>query len=251
MIRTLFRRIQKKHTQPTIYPDDVFLVSYPKSGNTWVRFIIANLLKSNDTIIDFHNAIDYVPEIGVHDNILATLSRPRIIKSHQLYNRDFSKVIYIVRDPRDVYVSYYHYRKKHLPKNTNFSDFLRSQDIYPSRWHTHVESWLDRDNLTLLVKYEDLLLNPGKEVSKITNIISNKPIESSKINLAIESSSVENMRKIEQAKGRPFLSQQAANKAGIFVRKGTKGDWKQYFSKADEEFLLNEAGVMMKRLGYV
>ena len=109
-----------------IFFDDIFLVSYPKSGNTWVRFLLANLLKEGDELIDFKSAIKYVPEIGIHNDELVNLKRPRIIKSHELYNAKYPKVVYIVRDPRDVYVSYFHYLKKKLPIGLTFSAFLRN-----------------------------------------------------------------------------------------------------------------------------
>jgi tetratricopeptide (TPR) repeat protein len=87
----------------TLYPDDIFITSYPKSGNTWLRFLLANLLKQQDEEIDFHTVHNYVPEVGKQEEIIKTLRRPRVMKSHAPYISEYPKVIYLIRDGRDVY----------------------------------------------------------------------------------------------------------------------------------------------------
>ena len=122
----------------------MFLVSYPRSGNTWVRFLLANLLKEGSEVeIDFHNVHRYVPEINRNNDIIKSLVPPRVIKSHALYQQSFPKVIYLVRDGRDVYVSYYYYRLKQLDEGSTFSDFLRREDHFPSSWKDHIELWFE------------------------------------------------------------------------------------------------------------
>lgn len=234
-----------------IYSDKVFLVSYPKSGNTWLSFIIANLVKQNDEVIDFHNVIQYVPELGKHDDILVNSTKSRAIKSHRLYHRNFSNVIYVVRDPRDVYVSYFSYLRKTLPSSMSFSEFLRKKDIYPSRWHTHVGSWLDKPNVASLIRYEDMLVDPFNEVCKILKILQIDLPNEKRITQAIEDSSFEKMRNIEVKRGRPFLNKEAKQKSSTFVRKGISGDWVNTFSSEDEKFLQEEASPLLERLGYI
>lgn len=245
--RHYFGRSRKKALK--IFLDDIFLVSYPKSGNTWVRFLIANLLKKNDELIDFQSVIKFVPEIGTHMDVLANLDRPRIIKSHELYNDEYPNVIYIVRDPRDVYVSYYHYLKKKLPVGMTFTEFLRKDDLYPSRWHEHVSSWIDKPNL-LLVKYEDLLLDTYGELSKILSFIHRDDFDEKQIKKAIAASNFEQMKKIESEKGRPFKTKEEAMRATQFVRKGIIGDWINYFNKDDLKLVEREAKNVITRLGY-
>ena len=89
-----------------VYPDDVFLVSYPKSGNTWMRFLVGNLVFPNDPIT-FANVERRVPSIyGMSGRKLRLVPRPRYIKSHEPFHSKYQNVIYVVRDPRDVAVSY-------------------------------------------------------------------------------------------------------------------------------------------------
>lgn len=245
-----FLKIGRYEPDVKRYKDDVFLVSYPKSGNTWMRFVLSNLLKkSSDETIDFHSAIDYVPELSVHNEKVNQLERPRIIKSHETYNKLFPKVVYLIRDPRDVYVSYYHYLLKRLPPGTTFKEFLRMDDLHPSRWHIHVKSWQNQPGVRVF-KYETLLENPVEEVLKITEYIGLDK-DSADVEAAVKASSFDKMKEIENKNGRPFKDEEAKKLATPFMRKGQKGDWKSYFSEDDIRFLWDEAGEVMKKYDYI
>ncbi len=231
-----------------IRPEDVFLISYPRSGNTWVRFMLANLLKPDSETIDFHNIHDYIPEEGRNNDIINTLSSPRIIKTHSTYKANYSRVIYLVRDGRDVYVSYYHYRLKKLPEGCSFSEFLRMEDHSPSLWGDHVESWLNhQEQLSgiLIVHYENLLSNPNAELKRMVDFIGIQATEEEIIQ-AVHASRFDNMRKIDQTKGRKY------NLTGTdeFIRKGIKGDWQEQFTRDDIEFFNKREGKILIDLGY-
>ena len=96
-----------------VFPDDVFIVSYPRSGNTWTRFLIANLIYPEEAIT-FANMEWKIPDVykNTRRQLLRT-PRPRILKSHEYFDPRYKKVIYIVRDPRDVALSYYHFARKY------------------------------------------------------------------------------------------------------------------------------------------
>src|SRR5437762_8950223 len=83
----------------TVFPDDVFLVSYPRSGNTWTRFLIGNLLHP-DQAVSFANVEAIIPEIYFNsDRSLRSHARPRLLKSHECFQPLYKRVIYITRDP--------------------------------------------------------------------------------------------------------------------------------------------------------
>src|SRR5437868_10954354 len=93
-----------------VFPDDVFIVSFPRSGNTWTRFLVGNLISQNEPI-SFVNVESRIPDIYLHSQeSLCRMSRPRVLKSHEPFDPRYKKVIYVVRDPRDVAVSRYHFR---------------------------------------------------------------------------------------------------------------------------------------------
>jgi len=252
----LFQKIMKKikgnkssgQKFPALTDRDVFLVSYPRSGNTWVRFLIANLLKPEGVEIDFHNVQEYVPEINRNNEIIEALPSPRVIKSHALYKPSFPKVIYLVRDGRDVYVSYYYYRLKQLDEGITFSQYLRRKDHFPSLWKEHVESWLKWDQPQpnmLLVRYEDLLSKPEAELRKIVKFIGVDKTDDV-ISHAVEVSRFDKMREIDQTKGRKY------NLTGTkdFVRKGKAGTWQDEFSQEDIVYFKENTGDLLIRLGY-
>src|SRR5215470_17884303 len=109
--KILTRQVQPGMTL-NIRPDDTFLVSYPKSGNTWMRFLIANLLQQNPPV-GLLDADDLIPIVdGKSKKFFDNMKSPRIIKSHFSFIPAYKRVIYVVRDPRDVVMSQYHYQIK-------------------------------------------------------------------------------------------------------------------------------------------
>jgi len=94
------------------FPDDTFIVSYPKSGNTWTRFLVASLIHNQEPMT-FLKADKVIPSIDTQSRrYFKSLPRPRVIKSHFPFDPTYKRVIYIVRDPKDVAVSQYHYQIK-------------------------------------------------------------------------------------------------------------------------------------------
>ena len=94
----------------TVFPDDILIVSYFRSGSTWSRFLVGNLVQQEERIT-FTNMERLVPIIyDLPDRVLRRL--PRILKSHECFDPRCPQVIYIVHDPRDVAVSFYCYNLK-------------------------------------------------------------------------------------------------------------------------------------------
>lgn len=235
----------------TIRPDDIFIVSYPRSGNTWVRFLLANLIRyDNGEAVDFHSVHQVVPaiEVPAHRERLRTMSSPRLIKSHNLYDPRFSRVIYLLRDGRDVMVSYYCYQTGQGYFKGSFLEFLKKRDLRPCLWHEHVESWLqDRDRCALLlIRYEDLLCQPEAELEKMSRF-AGLPCEGERLRWAVSSSTFEAMRKTEREKGRAFRPTQEFD----FVRKGIVGDWQNHFDSAHKRVFKSYANQTLLRFGYV
>src|SRR5262245_29265740 len=96
----------------TTYDDDVWFVSFPRSGNTYWRFLTANLISRGEPV-DWTNIERFSPDIYItYDPALRQIPRPRYIKSHEPFRPNYRRAVLIVRDPRDVAVSCFHSAKR-------------------------------------------------------------------------------------------------------------------------------------------
>lgn len=235
---------------PEIETEDLFLVSYPKSGNTWMRFILANLIRTEDQpTVNFLSVWDYVSEYEIKPEFMEKAPRPRAIKSHSLYNSDFPYVIYIIRDPRDVAISYYHYLAKVLPDEMTLSKFIRSDKYGVHKWSEHVESWTGKENV-LVFKYENLIDDAVKEVSKINAFWPHRSFSDSLIEQAVAASQLDKMRKAETEFGHPDRPSGKVTWEKTFLRKGTSKNWEKEMSAEDADYISSTYQSTMKKYGY-
>jgi len=238
-------------------PDDVVIVSYPKSGSTWLRFIFANLI--NNLIPDVVKEVDFlraqltVPEIpqkNQNDRIdFEVLPSPRIMRSHSLYNSIFPKVIYLLRDVRDVLISYYYHYKKFNGFEGSLYDFLCS-DVRSVEWDEHVNSWIYQNtslNNIYIVKYEDMLDNPFREVVKMQVFLGLNWTEQQVLQ-AIEKSDFHALRQIEQEKGLGYVD--AGDQNIHFIRRGRSGDWKRILGDKEKIIIKKKYGEVLIKAGY-
>jgi hypothetical protein len=243
----------------TILPDDVLIVSYPKSGNTWARFLLGNLFYKNEEIT-FLNIEDKVPDIYQNSNKkLLQLGTPRILKSHEYFDPRYKKVIYIVRDPRDVLISYYfhHLKFNKIDEKFNISEFARlfilgELDPFGS-WGENVASWKftrDNDAGFLLIRYEDLKSNTRNELVKVANFLGIDRSEEV-INKAIDGSSVERMRMLEKQQSNVWKPLKNARRDIPFVRSAKSGSWKNELPQEVIKLIELEYEDLMKSVGYL
>lgn len=218
----------------TVYDDDTFLVSYPKSGNTWVRFLLANLLYPNETV-GFANINRLLPAPGVSSRrFLKSLPRPRILKSHEPFDVRFRKVIYLVRDPRDVAVSEYHFdlKKRYIDSDVSLEQFVKrfiagTTSSYGSWWE-HAASWIaarQNNPAFLLVRYEDLLSDSVPELAKVAEFLGIQA-GTERLQTAIDRSHADRMRKLEQQQSDKWTGTKNTRKEIPFVRSASAGGWK-------------------------
>ncbi len=234
-----------------IKEDDIFIVSYPKSGNTWVRFLIANLIIKEKIEVNFNTIHDIVPEFENTEYSKSINMNSRFFKSHSELNTRFSKVIYIIRDGRDAYSSFYNYQKNKLNEVYSFKSFLKDK-IYKENnsWSSHIESWNNHkiwgSKNFLLIKYEELLKDTYSILKKIIDF-SGLSVSEKEIKSAIHKSSFNNMRRLEKEKGRKY---QNKDNLAFFTRKGVTGDWKNYFDEESVQLFKTLENNTLIKFGY-
>lgn len=211
----------------TVRPNDTFIVSYPRSGNTWARFLIGNLIFADQGPTDFLNVEDRIPDIYQNsDAALGKLKGPRILKSHELFDNRYNKVLYIVRNPVDVVVSYYYYmiQVRNIDDDYPIAAFARrfldgGLDRFGT-WREHVGGWraarMGSPDFAF-VRYEDLRLDT---VGKLREIAAFLGIEASSQDLsgAVACGSRERMRGLEETQAAQWRPLKRARTDIRFIR---------------------------------
>ena len=243
-----------------IYPDDTFIVSYPRSGNTWTRFLVANLLHPQENVT-FASIENHVPDSEAQSSLhLKRIPRPRFIKSHQYFHPRYRKVVYIVRDPRDVALSYYDFQRKYrqiedaYPLASFVSDFVAGRMISASwgTWRENVGSWIYSRGGSpgfLLLRYEDLLADTLNQTARLAEFLGVQPT-AALLERAIGRSAADNMRKLEQTQGDAWVSTKGKRTDIPFVRGATSGGWRTKLPASSIAEIEGAWGSLMTTLGY-
>src|SRR5205823_54666 len=94
-------------------PDDVFVVTYPKAGTTWMLQVVHLLRNGGDQgILLLNRAVAWIERDGIDG--LKAMPSPRIIKTHlplSLLTPTKGRWIYVARNPKDLAVSYYYHAR--------------------------------------------------------------------------------------------------------------------------------------------
>lgn len=269
----------------SIMKNITWVASYPKSGNTWIRTILYSAIFGK---LDINGMGSFIPNFaylasellgdGFKDPMdikykwletqkrisesAISKSKSCIIKTHNAAgnydvgifpNPKFSaNAIYIVRDPRDVAVSYSkHFNhslkvatdKLNNDKLINLQPEDRKRGEFLSSWKNHVTGWKNAQIPVYIVKYEDFIENPYENISFILEFLKISPV----INISeiLDLTNFENLSKLEKQTG--FIE---ASSHSNFFRKGAKSQWKRIPSKSFKTIENNNAQIM-KELGYL
>lgn len=226
--------------------EDVFVVTYPKSGTTWMQEIIWQIYNNGETtsknifervpFLEFSTS----PRLGEFADI-AKVPSPRLIKSHLPYSiipkgssdGTKCKYIYIARNPKDVAVSYFHFTVS-LKSSGNgyngpwefFSKLFIDGNVGWNKWNDHALGWWKHkdDPNVLFLKYEDLKKDLPSQVRLTANFL-NKPLSEDIINRIAEQCSFNGMTK-DLSRYMVHVNESQTS----ILRKGVVGDWKNYFT---------------------
>ena len=282
----------------------IWIASYPKSGNTWLRAFITSLLYKDTDLNsldklkqihayplrkDFYNLVDTFEnfkEISENweksQSILNLDKKIKFLKTHHILcsinNNFFTSyknslgAIYIVRDPRNVITSLkHHYSLKDYDEALEFmldkdrfsgkldkkKNYTRETEFptYISNWNNHYRAWKNFKKNYLIIKYEDLMINPKNKFNEISKYLSKLlqiKIEDKDVKEAISKSSFQNLKNSEEKFGfEEAPTDNITNEKKRFFNLGPANEWQKHLPddirKKIEDTFKNE----MKELNYL
>lgn len=273
----------------------IWLASFPKSGNTWFRIFLANLAAGAEGPADINdleryggyacNRDDFEAEAlldssllshddidalrpRVYDRIAQSAAAPRWMKVHDAYTllpggepllgRGARAALYLVRDPRDVAISFAH----HLGRSIDDAIALMAQPGSMlcggpagteahlrqklGTWSSHVTGWLDqRETPVHLIRYEDLIADPAGQFGAAL-AFAGYDSSADAIAQAIHHADFAELQRQERKSG--F----AERKPGTapFFRAGRAGGWREGLTDTQRRRIETAHAEVMERLGY-
>jgi hypothetical protein len=230
---------------------DVYVVSYPKSGRTWLRMMLCGVyagragVPATDLTVLTRGRQCGLPNLHfTHDGAaMAGKARTATQLNHNKRKYRAKKVAFLARDVRDTLTSsYFHATKRIKVFSGTPSEFVRSETFGAAKLITFLNQWAAARTVPrafLLVRYEDLKRDTPGELRRLLEFLSVKPTEA-EVRAAVEASSLENMRKLEQAgavNSPAMRPADAADANSYKVRKGVVGGHTELFSAEDIAFL--------------
>ena len=257
------RRTFEQHIRST----DVFLLGHPKSGNTWLAYMLAILLAEDRTsAVTLANVKDFVPPVHGKDHRIREFSHlpnPRIFREeYPVHAELYPKVIYLLRDPRAVLVSLYHmYRIEcddpDMPMATFVEDYLSKQGCFQrwnrglTRWDRQVRSWIERaacDPRITIVRYEEMVRDRRLALERVA-AFAGIPCTGDRLALAVEQGDFREMQQNEERHGAEAYPGEMA-KRGRFIRRGETDGWKIELDEGLARRIELEFASTMRTAGY-
>jgi hypothetical protein len=229
--------------------DDVFIVGHPKSGNTWFQNLAAGVIHGVDPEYARDALIaDLVP--GHRRRYYKRYSKPMCFRSHHLPRPEYRRIVYLLRDGRDVMVSYFHHLQAVRGREVDFLRVVRGDDvIWPYKWHEHVEGWLANPYRAamMIIKYEDLKTDPVKELRRFCKF-GGWERDDSLLSSVAQKGSFEKMLRKEVIQG---MDNPNWPRDKLFVRRGEVGSYLDEMPRHILEAFLHEAGDTLRKFGYL
>ena len=234
---------------------DVFLATYPRSGTTWMRFLLYEAISGNPA--EFGSVAEGIPYIGKHEMAPRLIhGGSRLIQTHEKLCDSNRDVIYMVRDPRNVVVSQFHHyvRRKDnvIPNNFDafFDGWLSGKFVPFGRWDEHVEFWLEaprrKGGRIQVIRYEDLRREPIRTLRTALAFLGYS-LSDETLAAIVENNT---MQRMQEKEDKHFAKWRASSGDRRFIRSGTVGNWKESLSEAQESRLVDNFRATLRRVGY-
>ncbi len=264
-----------------------WIASFPRSGNTWLRALITayandgevdinNMMQTGDKEPMYYGGIINAPintwsmsdqamlKPAAMIRMLEHAGNNLLLKTHDC-NREIAGVeqippylsrtaIYMVRDPRDVALSFMnHYNMPSMDaaldnmlNNDTLTRFPDKGLFVPQRsWQMHTASWLRKTPYPVhILRYEDLLVQPFKEFGKVVRILQ-MDFDPKLLKKSIQACEFSRLQKAEKKSGFTEGVGQA------FFHKGQANRWEAELSQAHQDRIVKACSVQMKAFDYL
>ena len=264
MPRKFAEKIEERIYNFELRDDDIWIVTYPKSGTTWTQELVWMLVNDVDIEkgrvplakrspfieVDCLFTKDILKSLGVPPAMLNglpddqieyanTLEGRRVIKSHLPFEflpprlLERCKVVYVARNPKDTAVSFYHHNLN-VPGHGfvgTFDGFMKYFEeglhVFGSYWHHILSGWQNRHHKNVkFVWFEDMKRDTKNVIDEL--IILHHPLSEDLKGVLNDHVQFENMKKNPYANPTAIMNTPPEKQ---FMRKGQVGDWKNYFDK--------------------
>lgn len=228
---------------------DVCFTAFPKSGSTWLSYIILMIAHNGEVPTDktLRDCLQWVASSFTYPRSreeLDAMPPPRIFKSHMPWHMAVGgnpletpcRYVYISRNPKDVLVSYFFFESSKSwaggydgPWDHWFEMFIAGK-VQRGDWFDHVLSWWEHRTAenVLFLKYEDLKNDLEQQVRALAQFMG-YPLSDELLALIMEATSFDKMRRNE------FSDMKEIEELGSFFRKGYIGSWREQFSEEQDE----------------
>ena len=234
------------------YPrNQYFLVSFPKTGRTWLMHMINQIIKETNKsfsddksfILNEHDSSEIIIEDGTRNDPLDVYKFTSRFRYHR------GRVIFLVRDPRDVIVSHF-YQVTKRAKNPfvfdSISEFIR-HDVIGFRRIVHFYNlWKKNKHIPrnfLLVSYEDLINNGTQELERVIHFLDIN-VSQDTIRRVYVNSSAKKMRENEINNKLEGFNNFGKDRNQLKVRNAKIGSYISELSKEDVDY----CNIEMKKL---
>ncbi|WP_419166017.1 sulfotransferase domain-containing protein [Candidatus Palauibacter sp.] len=260
-------------------PSDVFLVGHPKSGNTWLAYMLAVFLTDDrEHEVTLYNVGDHVPVVHGRDHEIAAyghLPDPRVFRNeYPRHERRYPGTLYLVRDPRAVLVSFWHmyatmFGDRDIALPAFVDGYLTGAAPFDA-WHRHLPRWdrhvsaalrrQERGERILIARYEDFVEDREAALRRVAEFIGRVPAGNvpagtsspdfeARLSRAVTRGAFESMREVEDRHGAEAYVGRARGE-GRFVRRGRTDGWKEEMDPAVASRIEAAFGPVMERAGY-